>query len=163
MIIYLFCLLVVLFAFRSVRKNNLIVPEDVEGHVVDVLANVNNANFTEVEEGDGFANVGKRGRFQSKLVLLAKAEFGLISRSKANRMMVRKFLRDHMRDRGMRPSHIAEHLDVSVSCFFIPSNQDLIAHQVGASKISLAMEDLIKGEWESFFGPLGRMLGFTDS
>lgn len=138
------------------------IPKSVEEHVTNVLAHVDNGDFsTEEEEKDGFYTAGmKRGRFQAKLVAIAKAEFGLLPRTHANRLMVRKFLRDHMRERGMRPTHIAMHLDVSVACFFIPSEQDMLAHQLGASREALTREGVINTLWESYFGPLGRMLGF---
>jgi hypothetical protein len=133
----------------------------VEFHVVDVMANVDNGDFTEKEEDVDFSKITSRGRFQAKLITLAKSEFGLIPRSEANRLMVRKFLRDQMRERGMRPTHIAAHVDVSVSCFFIPSKNDLVAHQVGAAMKTLEMDEKINGEWESIFRPIGRMLGFS--
>lgn len=101
-----------------------------------------------------------RGRFQGKVVSIAKAEFGYLQRTEANRLMVRKFMRDFMRERGMRPTHVAQHLDVSVACFFIPSDQDMLAHQVGATRDALTRNGMINTLWESYFGPIGRMLGF---
>jgi len=143
-------------------RNSLAIPKSVEAHVADVMANVDNGDFPPTElENEGFFTAGmKRGRFQAKLVAIAKAEFGLLGRTQANRLMVRKFLRDHMRERGMRPTHIAQHLDVSVACFFIPSEQDMIAHQLGASREALTRDAMINTAWQSAYGFLGRMLGF---
>nr|QDH91117.1 MAG: hypothetical protein H4Rhizo441558_000001 [Riboviria sp.] len=138
------------------------VPLEVEEHVADVMANIDDTKFTEGEEDSEFGAVGKPGRFQAKLIKLAKSEFGLLKRTEANRLMVRKFLRDHMKDHGMRPSHIAEHLDVSVAIFFIPCRQDVRAHQVGASNVALTMEELILTHWETVFRPIGRLLGFSE-
>lgn len=130
----------------------------------DVMANVDTEDFSlEEEKAGGFYTVGmKRGKFQAKLIQIAKAEFGLLRRTEANRLMVRKFLRDHMREHGMRPTHIAQHLDVSTACFFIPSEQDMIAHQLGASREALSRDRVINTIWESAYGAIGRMLGFKN-
>jgi hypothetical protein len=144
------------------QPSKLAIPKAVEDHVANVLANVDDGDFTPTElENEGFFTAGmKRGRFQAKLVAIAKAEFGLLPRTQANRLMVRKFLRDHMRERGMRPTHIVQHLDVGVACFFIPSAQDMIAHQLGASREAITREVVINTAWESAYGYIGHMLGF---
>lgn len=162
MLLYLAIFLIVLFVARPGRGKIDTIPEEVEKHVDNVLANVDTNGFTKEEEESEFGKISTRGRFQAKLVKLAKSEFGLLKRTEANRLMVRKFLRDHMRDHGMRPSHIAEHLDVGVACFFIPCRQDVIAHQVGSSNKAQVMEQMIQTQWESVFRPLGRMLGFIE-
>jgi hypothetical protein len=162
MIYVLFAILLLLFLFRPTLASGRPIPVEVEDHVVSVLAELNSGDFTVEEEGEQFGNTNNRGRFQAKLIVLAKSEFGLLGRSKSNRLMVRKFMRDQMREHGMRPSHIAQNLDVSVSMFFIPSDVDVVAHQVGASNIAARMNELIHTQWESFFAPLGRMLGFSD-
>jgi hypothetical protein len=125
------------------------------------MQHLDNTDFSLDEEDKGFYTAGmSRGRFQAKVVSIAKAEFGYLNRTQANRLMVRKFMRDFMRERGMRPTHIAQHLDVSVACFFIPSDQDMIAHQLGASREAISRDRVINTLWESYFGPIGRMLGF---
>jgi hypothetical protein len=138
------------------------ISKDLENHVIDVMANVDDGDFSEEEEGDEFQDgMVNRSRFQAKLITMAKTEFGLLPRTSANKLMVRKFLRDAMREHGMRPSHILQHLDVSVACFFIPSSQDILAHQLGATREAHNRDGLISMMWESYFGPLGRMLGFS--
>lgn len=163
MILFVLGIIILLAVFWVLKpKNSLAIPKAVEVHVADVMANVDSGNFPPTElENEGFFTAGmKRGKFQAKLVAIAKAEFGLLARTQANRLMVRKFLRDHMRERGMRPTHIAQHLDVSVACFFIPSEQDMIAHQLGASREALTRESVINTAWQSAYGFLGHMLGF---
>jgi hypothetical protein len=121
LIITLLCfLLVALLLRKPIKRKN--VPFEVEDHVIEVLANLD--SWEKLDDN----NHSSRGAYQAKIIALAKAEFGLLKRTEANRLMVRKFLRDQMRDRKMRPTHIAAHLDISVSCFFIPSKADLIAH-----------------------------------
>lgn len=160
--IVLVLILVILLLWFWPQKSKLAIPMAVENHVADVMANVDDGDFSsnELEDGGFFTAGMKRGRFQAKLIAIAKAEFGLLARTQANRLMVRKFLRDHMRERGMRPTHIAQHLDVSVACFFIPSSQDIVAHQLGASREALTREGIINTAWESAYGFLGHMLGF---
>jgi hypothetical protein len=139
------------------------IPQSVEDHVADVLAHVDETELTVEEEDTEFKICGKISRFQSRLILFAKAEFGLLRRSQANRLMVRKDLRDLMRDRGVRPSHIAAHLDTAVAIFFIPSKKDVSNHQVGASALANERDDLVTTQWESIFGGVSRMLGFPES
>jgi hypothetical protein len=153
--IVIFCL--VAWWYRLSR----FIPMSVERHVVNVMANIDDGDFSEEEKDETFYDPKmKRGRFQARLVCVAKAEFGLLPRSQANKLMVRKFLRDYMRERGMRPTHIVQHLDVSVALVFIPSEQDVIAHQLGASKAALDRDRLINTLWYSAYGYFGRMLGF---
>jgi hypothetical protein len=134
----------------------------VENHVTDVLANVDVADESLEDTGkEEFYTVGmKRGKFQARLINVAKVEFGLLQRTESNRLMVRKFLRDYMREHGMRPTHIVQHLDVSTACFFIPSGQDILAHQLGASREAITREGMINTIWESAYGAIGRMLSF---
>ncbi len=152
----------VVYALWRLFKRTPRLTKEFEAHVTDVMANVDDCTFTEEEEGDYFNHMN-RGRFQAKVIAAAKAEFGLLQRTHANRLMVRKFMRDLMRDRKMRPSHIAQHLDVSVSIFFIPSKADIDAHKVNASLEALIRDGEVSSVWESYYGALGRMLGFSSA
>lgn len=145
------------------KVSPLAISKDVEDHVTSVLKHASSVDFS-LEEEDGAFYTPKidRSRFQGKMVAIAKAEFGYLQRTKANKAMVRKFMRDFMRERGIRPTHIAQHVDVCVACFFIPSQQDMLAHQVGATRDAHTRQGIINAMWESYFGPLGRMLGFRD-
>jgi hypothetical protein len=71
----------------------------------------------------------KPARFIASAINMAREEFGLVSKCEANRLMVRKFLRDKMRERKMRPTHIALHLDSAVTLYFTPLERD-IANQL---------------------------------
>jgi len=65
------------------------------------------------------------GRFIASAINEARIEFGLVTECEANRLMVRKFLRDKMKEHGVRPTHIALHLDTAVSLFFVPLDRDV--------------------------------------
>lgn len=127
-----------------------------------MLAHVDDEAFScEEEEGSPFyCPKMKKSKFQAKLVREVKAKFGLLARIESNRLMVRKFLFDHMTERGVRKTHIHLHLDVAVAISFIPSQQDIIAKQLGASKAAHERDGLINTLWDSAYGHLGSMLGF---
>lgn len=144
-------------------RNNPHLSKEFESHITNVLADVDGGDFDEEEEVTRFSVGPGTGRFQAKVVLAAKAEFGLLQRSNANRLMVRKFMRDLMRDHKMRPSHIHENIEICVALFFIPSKYDISAYKVGASLEAITRDNDVHTWWESFYGPIGRMLGFSQA
>jgi len=162
-IIATLCFAVLYWWTRTTRPQAISVA--VERHVVNVMANIDDEGLaSDEEEGKVFFDpTMKKSRFQAKIVAIAKVEFGLLPRTTANRLMVRKFMRDYMREKLMRPTHIIQHLDVSVACFFIPSDQDITAHQFGATREALNREGMMTSLWESAYGHLGAMLGFSKS
>jgi hypothetical protein len=146
------------FAFK---RRVYVIPEEVDLLAEDVMANVDAGECGEDEEDHFFVPEGNRGKFLAKIVLLAKAEFGLLKRLESNRLMVRKYLRDLMRERGMRPSHIAQQLDVGVALFFVPSETDVLAHQIGATKEVTMRSFMVSTMWESFYGYFGPQKVFS--
>lgn len=154
------CLCLTLYLLRRREA----ISHSLERRVTDVLAHVDDIECSEEVDGEVFFEKHySRGTFQAKVIKIAKAEFGYLKRSEANRLMVRKYMRDVMRDRGMRPSHIAHHVDMCVAIFFIPSRMDMEAHQIGATRDAHQRDVVMKTAWYSFFGPLGSMLGFSSS
>jgi hypothetical protein len=77
---------------------------------------------------------GSRGRFIGGIVLAAKAVFGTPTDDLANRLVIRKFLRDLMEERGMRPTHIMRFLDLCVELVFIPSNVEVQTKRMRMSR-----------------------------
>lgn len=67
----------------------------------------------------------ERGTFIGAVVRAAKVKFGVPEDILANRMCVRKFVSDMMEDRGMRPTHISEHIDMVVELVFLPNAREL--------------------------------------
>lgn len=160
MLLYLITIIIlcgILWWFYPIRTRK--VSYELERHVAVVLTHA--AEMDEEDEELYHPNM-QRSRFQGKMVAIAKAEFGYLQRMAANKAMVRKFMRDYMRRHGMRPTHIAQHLDMCVSIFFIPSDQDILSHQVGATQEAHDRSSLLHTLWESYYGKLGRMLGFTE-
>ncbi len=74
--------------------------------------------------------VGGRGPYIGHLVRLAKLEFGMIQPTIANRLMVRKFLRDSAIAHGLRPTHALVAVERSLALFFVPTNEDVLIRQV---------------------------------
>lgn len=144
----------------NLRKRHLSLS--FEGSVTKVMADVDDGRFIEEEEsGPLFFTPGMcKTRFRAKVVLAAKAEYGRIKRNEANYMMVRKFLRDLMRTHGLRPSHIAQHVDVCTSLFFIPSKSEIDAHKISASHEAVARDGCVSDTWQSAYSFFGGMLGF---
>jgi len=154
-VVLVLCFVYLVYRFRY---NNCI-PLGVEDHVNGVLANSIDSTY----EDHVFFPVGiSPTRFQAHVVRVTKVEFGFLKRTKANRLMVRKFIRDLMRDHGMRPTHIHQHLDLCVAIFFIPSNIDIMVEQVNASAGALERDREMRTSWTSMFDRLGGMLKFTE-
>jgi len=65
--------------------------------------------------------------FRNFLLREAQAKFGVIRDVEANRLVVRKYLYDICVARNVRTRHIVENLDFSVSTFFIPTHDRLVA------------------------------------
>lgn len=146
--------------YRICCTGDLKITEELERGVLNTQASVDDLVLQTVLDDADFVGL-RPHHFQSKLITLAKSEFGLLKRTEANRLMVRKFMRDHMREHGVRPSHIAAHLDKSVAIFFIPTKMDIEAVQVGATSLAHERNNRILADWQSFFGRIGGMLGFT--
>jgi len=154
--IVFFCIIVLVFLREKFSFKTSI---QLEEHVSKVLHFVDNPYQV---RGDEIKDVRKmRGRFQAWLIGEAKIEFGMLQRSESNRLMVRKYLKDLMINKGMRPSHIHANLDMSVAIFFIPSKIDIAVNSVGATLDAQRRNDKYYGEWTSMFGRLGQKLGFS--
>jgi hypothetical protein len=59
-------------------------------------------------------------------------KWGLPKDIPANRMMIRKFVGDHLMAHGMRPSHIARILPIIVELCFVPSTAMIEAQEIAA-------------------------------
>jgi hypothetical protein len=63
--------------------------------------------------------------FRAYLVKIGKAKFGLIKRSEANFMCVRKFLYDACVEHGVLARHIVENVDFAAEMVFVPLAYEL--------------------------------------
>lgn len=108
-------------------------------------------------------NVFKGGRFIAYVVNLAKAEFGPLKRLEANRLMVRRYLLNEMRVKKMRPSHIAQYIDIAVSMVFVPSENEIIARKLEAASSVTQRVSEFETNWLSFYGVFGFIKRFLTS
>jgi len=63
--------------------------------------------------------------FRAYLVKTGKAKFGLLKRTQANYMCVRKFLYDQCVQHGVLARHINDNLDFATELVFVPMKSDL--------------------------------------
>lgn len=74
------------------------------------------------------------GKFVGACVMSAKVVFGTPTDDRANRLVIRKFLRDLMEEHGMRPTHIMKYLDMTTELVFVPSASELHAARLRNSR-----------------------------
>jgi len=151
----------------------LVFPDPLRNQIPWDLEDVAKAIVEAVDRGDEDDGLGseenwdfrgrsiRAGSFRARVVIAAKVEFGPTTRTQANLRMVRKFMRDMMRDRGMRPTHISQHLDICAAVFFIPSAGEVAAVQIGATSMALDREEAKHTNWIPYLGPVRAMLGFS--
>jgi hypothetical protein len=93
----------------------------------------------------------------------AKNEFPSLTRTKANRMMVHKFLRDKLReDKDMREKNIQDVLPMAVEMVFTASDGEILARKYRASKAAQDREGTSKVKWFSLGVSNPHDLGFAD-
>lgn len=120
--------LIVLFIYLTRRP--ALTPLDVETRRILTLVDRQQASGFDLEDAVKAFKASKNprpraGRFIAACVGAARAEYGLVSECEANKLMIRKFIRDKMRKHGMRESHIAAHCDTAVTIYFIPLDSDI--------------------------------------
>lgn len=87
----------------------------------------------------------RRERYVRKLALIAQAEFGLPSRTEANRLCVQRFLRDYMRKEKVRETHIARILPLAVGLSFIPNAEHVLDREMRVAQDVREQVDLVEG------------------
>lgn len=134
----------------------------VENQVDETLAGLNHPELEEDVQAleRFFADGGQLTTFRMLAIGAAKAEFGMLRRTEANRLMVRNFLKAWMAGTDLRKSHVYLHLDFCTNCSFVPTKADIEAHQIGATRSALNAQAKLHTWWESAYGDFGRMLGF---
>lgn len=127
------------------------IPENVEEFVDEVT---NLADEGEITLRDIFAAGGGGGRlprvaFTAALVNEARAHWGPLKLIESNRLMVRKFMRDCCLEHGVRPSHMAKHIDPAVAIFFIPSESQVMTKQIRQTSKSMNRSQEMRTSWFS--------------
>lgn len=71
--------------------------------------------------------VPRAGGFMAAVVRLAKNEFGILDRNRANQEMVRKFLHRKMLERKMTSGDIGRYLPLATNLVFVVNQSELFA------------------------------------
>ena len=102
-------------------------------------------------------------RFARRVALVARAKYGLLPRTEANRIMVRKYLHDYLVERDTRVSTMARMLDRAVEYAFIPTADDVgLARLRATEAVTQRVEDANAEYWSFrwwFLSPFGLRLG----
>jgi len=147
-----------IFAQWWYYRRRLVTPEQetIANHDLSVL---DNYELEEVEAKDGSVPARSRSRYAAYVARCAKAEFGLLKRSEANRLMVTKFCRDVMRERNVRFTHISALLPLAVELTFVPTEADVLAAQLrGTHTFKRRQRDAETWSHTAYSGPLSRLL-----
>jgi hypothetical protein len=99
---------------------------------------------------EGEADVKKvarkhKGSFRTYLVQMGKAKFGTPTQTEANRLVVRKYLYDLCRERGLVARHIVDHLDMATALVFVPSREELVSLAITQTALSRDRGRIRKG------------------
>jgi hypothetical protein len=97
-------------------------------------------------------NVRPRRKFHyaSRVALLAKAQVGLMSHSKANELVYQRLCRDEMLKHGVRHTHIARLLPLAVAACFVRTDEDTIAEsmrEILEREDKPSIGDRLLGKW----------------
>jgi hypothetical protein len=91
-----------------------------------------------VKVSDKRQKLPKRGLpYATRVGLEARAQVGLLERTKANFLVYQRICRDIMKEHGVRTTHIATTLPVAIAAAFNPSINDIISSRaIGGTIIS---------------------------
>lgn len=173
LIIFCFVCLGLLAVFIWPRKiNHLSVEEEVCAKTVlksiddcDVEVEEFGASWGSESEGVDVPRTRRRvyrrehAQFIGACVNAAKAEFGIPVDNIANRLVLRKFIREKMVARGMRPTHVMQFLDLAIEGVFVPSKNELHAIKMRASKAWTLRGAVSEQSWVGLISDLPRWLG----
>jgi hypothetical protein len=79
--------------------------------------------------------VKTKAPFRSWLIKVGKAKFGLVSRTEANRMCIRKYLYDQCIDHGVLARHIWENVDFATEMVFVPTEVEMLTAALSHTNI----------------------------
>jgi len=68
--------------------------------------------------------------YAARVALLAKAEVGLMSNTKASQLVYQRICRDEMIKHGVRPTHIARILPLAVAACLVKTDEDYLAESM---------------------------------
>lgn len=121
----------VLYSFWTFVLNyvdQLTVPYNAKRLVNELLSAEGNGE--DVGVSDGVASARRRSPFINALAQEARAKFGLMSRTEANRMIVGDWMRKYCVEQHVRTKHIAKLVPIAIVWYFVPTESDIIAESI---------------------------------
>lgn len=103
-----------------------------------------------------------RNSITAELIWEVKYKFGSIPRNEANVLMVSKYVRDYLRERGVRPQDACAIYPFVVECSFIKYKFEIDAERMAvtrAAEYKKEEESLQKRAWPWWLGPFLRPRG----
>lgn len=83
-----------------------------------------------------------RLRFTNSIVISIKAKYGPLKLTEANRLMVRRYALQLCEDRGMRPSHIHDIIDLATTLSFLRSRSEIMSKELLSSSYMIQQEKI---------------------
>lgn len=112
------------------------VPDDLDR--LETPANADAGIQTEPEVAESVSpkvrSDADRSRISRLASAAAKVKFGLPKCTEANMLVVGKFIRDWLDERGVRPSHIEHIAPIATALVFVPTRADVEARAILASR-----------------------------
>lgn len=90
--------------------------------------------------------LAKVGAYTAKITQAAKAHFGLLTRTEANRLMVQGWIAKEAKVHGVRPSHIVRILPMATSMVFVATIWDVAAKRMEATQL-VSERGQMAGTW----------------
>jgi hypothetical protein len=88
----------------------------------------------------------KRGLpYATRVGFEARAQVGLLERTRANYLVYQRICRDIMKEHGVRATHIAAALPVAISAAFTPSDTDIISSRAMSGATVSRLHSLLGG------------------
>jgi len=163
-ILFTFLFSFLVFYFFFLKSNDI--PLNVESLAAKIVATID----APTDEGEdcldgetGKVRPERKASYISVCASMARVEFGGMKRTEANKMMVHKYIRDVMRDHGVRPSHIALLLPQAVEFAFVENAGEIIARQMRASDAVQTRSEVSSVGWTSRLRKIQHNLGFKSS
>ena len=116
-------------------------PMDAEDPLLESLLALLNSEdpqihsyIEEVKAGEAYSELAEpidlsKMRAVAKAALHAKSRFGIMAKTEANRLVIRRSVVEEMTAWGMRPTHIAQAADLATLLSFIPTDYEMRAAQ----------------------------------
>lgn len=76
----------------------------------------------------------RRGKWMPWAVRQIKAEIGLVKDNAGNRMVIRRKFHNLAVEKGIRPTHIQEMIDIAIELVLLPTETDVLAAQLRKTK-----------------------------